>query len=109
MKRFIGSSFDVYFHLWNNDVPHWEREKRLWEEELGKEWVKILSKKDKRQLNSPSRKPPKKVRFAKKLVQDSPPVKHRPSFQQSFKVGDVIVPIVHSGRPSNLDVSDVPI
>ena len=35
IRRFIGASFDVYFHLWNNGVPHWEREKILWEEEEG--------------------------------------------------------------------------
>jgi len=33
LRRFIGRSFDVYFHLWKNGVPHWEREKILWEEE----------------------------------------------------------------------------
>jgi hypothetical protein len=26
---FIGKSFDVYFHHWNNGAPHWEREKRI--------------------------------------------------------------------------------
>lgn len=38
LRRVIGSSFDVYFHLWSNGAPHWEREKRLWEiesEEMG--------------------------------------------------------------------------
>jgi hypothetical protein len=30
--RVITSSFDAYFHLWNNGTPHWEREKHLWEE-----------------------------------------------------------------------------
>lgn len=31
LRRFIGKPFDIYFHLWNNGVPHWgrEREKRL--------------------------------------------------------------------------------
>lgn len=33
LRRFTGKSFDIYFHLWNNGVPHWDREKRLWEEE----------------------------------------------------------------------------
>uniref|UniRef100_K3Y371 Uncharacterized protein n=1 Tax=Setaria italica TaxID=4555 RepID=K3Y371_SETIT len=36
LRRFIDSSFDVYFHLWNNSVAYWEKEKRLWEEEQGK-------------------------------------------------------------------------
>jgi hypothetical protein len=48
LRRFIGSSFDVYFHLWNNGVPHWEREKRLWEIEQEKEWTKLKSKRQKR-------------------------------------------------------------
>lgn len=74
LKRFIGSSFDVYFHLWNNGVPHWEREKLLWEEEQEKEWIKVLSNKQKRDQKSPPCKIPKKVHFAKKLVLDSPPV-----------------------------------
>jgi hypothetical protein len=26
LRRFIGTSFDVYFHLWSNGAPHWERE-----------------------------------------------------------------------------------
>ena len=33
LRRFIGSYFDVYFHLWSNGAPHWEREKLLWEQE----------------------------------------------------------------------------
>ena len=33
LHRFIGSYFDVYFHLWSNGAPHWEREKLLWEQE----------------------------------------------------------------------------
>jgi hypothetical protein len=28
LRRFIGASFDVYFHLWSNGAPHWEREKK---------------------------------------------------------------------------------
>lgn len=44
LRRFIGKSFDVYFHLWSNAVPHWERENRLKEEEEEeKKWTKILS------------------------------------------------------------------
>ena len=33
LRHFIGSHFDVYFHLWSNGAPHWEREKLLWEQE----------------------------------------------------------------------------
>lgn len=29
LRRVIGKVFDVYFHLWSNGAPHWEREKRL--------------------------------------------------------------------------------
>ena len=29
LRRFIGTCFDVYFHLWSNGAPHWEREKFL--------------------------------------------------------------------------------
>lgn len=31
LRRVTTGSFDVYFHLWNNGTPHWEREKRAWE------------------------------------------------------------------------------
>ena len=31
LKRFIGDCFYVYFFLWSNGAPHWEREKFLWE------------------------------------------------------------------------------
>ena len=27
LRRVIGSVFDVYFHLWSNGAPHWEKEK----------------------------------------------------------------------------------
>lgn len=104
LRRFIGTSFDVYFHLWNNGVPHWEREKRLWEEEQEKEWTTILSKKQKKQLKIPPH-PPKKVRFAKKLVQDSPPAKHCPVLMNTFKVGSFTISIPVEGRPT----SDTPV
>ncbi|KAJ1275327.1 hypothetical protein BS78_05G127500 [Paspalum vaginatum] len=39
LKRFIGRSFDAYFHLWHNGVSNWEREKYLWEIEQAKEWT----------------------------------------------------------------------
>jgi hypothetical protein len=47
LRGFIGSSFDVYFHLWSNNAPHWEREKRLWEAEEDKQWSRVLSKNQK--------------------------------------------------------------
>ena len=33
LQRVITSQFDIYFHLWSNGTPNWEKEKRLWEEE----------------------------------------------------------------------------
>ncbi|KAG2628337.1 hypothetical protein PVAP13_3KG376762, partial [Panicum virgatum] len=50
LRRFIGSSFDVYFHLWSNGSAHWEREKRLWELEQEKEWSLLIP--STRMLNS---------------------------------------------------------
>jgi hypothetical protein len=44
LRRITTSSFDLYFHLWNNGTPHWEKEKRDWEIEQEKEWTKVLSK-----------------------------------------------------------------
>jgi hypothetical protein len=44
LRRVIEISFDVYFHLWSNGAPHWEREKRLWEAEEAKKWNTVLSK-----------------------------------------------------------------
>jgi hypothetical protein len=52
LRRFIRDSFDVYFHLWSNGAPHWEREKRLWEAEEAKQWTKVLSKNKKEWLLS---------------------------------------------------------
>jgi hypothetical protein len=71
LHRFIGRSFDVYFHLWSNGAPHWEREKRLWEEEEEKLWSMVLSKRQKREAKKASLK---SVRFAKDLIQRSPRV-----------------------------------
>ena len=64
LRQFIGKSFDVYFHLWNNGVPHWEREKRLWEIEEEKKWIKVVSKRQKKS----QRKHKKRVRFAENLT-----------------------------------------
>jgi hypothetical protein len=66
----ISSSFDCYFHLWNNGTPHWEREKLAWELEQ-KEWMEVKYKKPKKVVSEPL----KKVSFAKNLVQLSPPKK----------------------------------
>jgi hypothetical protein len=83
-ERFTSRSFDVYFHLWSNDAPHWEREKRLWEAEEAKRWSQVVSKQQKNVV----RKPATKVRFAEKLCIDSPIVKMRSSgMKQLVKVG----------------------
>jgi len=37
LRRVITNMFDIYFHLWNNGTPHWEREKHAWEIEQEKE------------------------------------------------------------------------
>ena len=80
IRRFIGNSFDVYFHLWRNGTPNWEHEKRLWEEEQAKEWTTVLSKKSKKALRqSAHKRPMKRVRFADNLVMDSPRIKHAPA------------------------------
>jgi hypothetical protein len=47
-RRVITSSFDIYFHLWSNGTPHWEKEKRDWEIEQYKERTKVLSRAEKR-------------------------------------------------------------
>jgi len=79
LRRFIGETFDVYFYLFNNGVPHWEREKRLWEEEEAKKWTLVLSKCQKRNAKSQSANASaKKVRFAPKLVLASPVKKFAP-------------------------------
>lgn len=107
LRRFIGISFDVYFHLWSNGVPHWEREKRLWEEEQEKEWTKVLSKNKKVQIKSSSRKSSKKVRFAPKLVEHSPVVKHKPVAQRSFMVGAVQIPFSSSAQDFKVPIHRV--
>jgi hypothetical protein len=58
--------------LWNNGTAHRQREKRLWEQEQEQEWIKVLSKREKRAKRQrvPNR-PIKKVCFVKPLVQDN--------------------------------------
>lgn len=89
LRRFIGKSYGVYFHLWSNGAPHWEKEKRLWEEEEANRWNHVLSKRQKKALAS-SRK--KKVRFAEKLIQNSPARKSSPvETMRTFKVGSFVI------------------
>jgi hypothetical protein len=85
LRRFIGRSFDVYFHLWSNGAPHWEHKKRLWEEEEEKLWSLVLSKSQKKAARKVSSK---MVCFADKLVQSSPIVKSRPvEVRSTIKIG----------------------
>lgn len=77
LRRVIGASFDVYFHLWTNGAPHWEREKRLWEEEEAKKWTKVLSKCQKNDAKSKS-SVGKRVRFASQVAVNSPVKKFAP-------------------------------
>ena len=65
LRRVIGTVFYVYFHLWSNGAPYWEREKRLWEEEEARQWSLVLSKNQKRAAKEASQK---KVRFAHPLI-----------------------------------------
>jgi hypothetical protein len=105
LRRFIGASFDVYFHLWSNGAPHWGREKRLWEAEEAKQWSKVLSKNQKRlasKSSSSSKINGKRVRFAEKIVQGSPIVKSKPSgFHQSIKIGNLDVKLPCFDSPSS--------
>lgn len=92
LRRVIGVCFDVYFHLWSNGAPHWEREKRLWEAEEAKKWSLVLSKSQKRSAKS-SAKQIKKVCFNPQLVLPSPKTKHVPGFPHSICFGSIKAPI----------------
>ncbi|TVU06152.1 hypothetical protein EJB05_49350, partial [Eragrostis curvula] len=93
LRRFIGKTFDVYFHLWNNGVAHWERDKRIWEEETANEWTFVSYKKNKRS----SQKLRKQVSFARRLVQDSPPVKYKPNLPPpTVKLGSLAFSLISS-------------
>lgn len=77
LRRFIGTCFDIYFHLWNDGVAYRESDKRHWEIEQGLEWTTVQSKKQRkgskhRAVKWIKKKTLKKVRFAENLVQDSP-------------------------------------
>ena len=63
----ITKSFDIYFHLWSNGTPNWEREKRAWEIEQEKEWTYVQSKRTKKALKK--KENVKRVHFAEKIVQ----------------------------------------
>jgi hypothetical protein len=83
LKCFIGDCFDVYFFLWSNGAPHWEREKFLWEEEQRLEWTVIQSRKTKSPIKK--HKHTKKVRFA---PLDNDPSQDSRQPECSFRVGD---------------------
>ena len=67
----ITSQFDIYFHLWSNGTPNWEKEKCIWEDEQEREWSKVLAKSTKRSLKKANNK---HVTFAKTLVQSPPKI-----------------------------------
>jgi hypothetical protein len=54
LRRVITTQLDIYFHLWNNGTPHWEREKRAWEIEQEKEWTRVMSRGKKQNLKKHS-------------------------------------------------------
>jgi hypothetical protein len=91
LKRFIGDCFDVYFLLWSNGAPHWEREKFLWEQEQLREWTCVTSKKQKQTV--PSRSRGLRVRFAPGFVSD-PSAGASSNSVDSFVVGNIVVPTV---------------
>jgi hypothetical protein len=93
--RYVGKAFDVYFHLWSNGAPHLEREKRIWEPEEAKKWSLVLSKRQKRVSNPLEKR--KKVRFAEKIVQNSPLHKSHPiEVPQSVKIGSFSIDLSDS-------------
>jgi len=88
LRRVISSQFDVYFHLWNNGMPNWEREKRIWEKEQEKEWSTVLSKSTKRSIKKANNK---RVSFAKTLVQMPPEKPAQPL--SLIRFGSHLVPL----------------
>jgi hypothetical protein len=82
LRRVTTSFFDVYFHLWNNGTPHWEREKRAWEIKQEKEWTLVLSKSSKKEVKRKENL--KRVHFAKPIVQPPPKNNHQPSISLIF-------------------------
>lgn len=100
LQRFIGRSFDLYFHLWSNGVPHWEREKCLWEEEEAKKWTYVLFEAQRK--SNKTRK--KSVRFAKKLVQSPPQMKSRPREESTtLVIGTMQINLDELGLLNGLD------
>lgn len=94
LRRVIGASFDIYFHLWSNGAPHWEREKRLWEEDEAKKWSAVLSKSQKR-AGKALASAPKSVRFRPNLIIDSLKKKFTPILNkpQSLCFGSFVTQI----------------
>jgi hypothetical protein len=100
LRRSVGKDFDVYFHLWSNGAPQWEREKRIWEAEEAKQWSLVLSKKQKTDSN-PLRKG-KKVRFAENIVQNSPVRKSSPiEVPHYVKIGSFNIDLSDSLKQAN--------
>jgi hypothetical protein len=82
-RRMIARNFDVYFHLWRDGGADWMRERELWQKEEEEQWTVISSKRKKiKGKNSPYHHC-KSVRFATKLIQDSPVRKSIPKEVQT--------------------------
>ncbi|XP_062204640.1 uncharacterized protein LOC133906684 [Phragmites australis] len=126
LRRFVGSCFDIYFHLWNNGVAYREADKRRWELEQEAEWTTVQSKKKRSKEKRLSYQwvkelPKKKVRFADKLVQDSPVKKHQPpampihiyfgAFRSTFvpPISSVPIKLVFGRILSDLDHGSEPV
>lgn len=99
LRRVIGESFDVYFHLWSNGTPHWEREKHLWEAEEAKKWTAVLTMCQKRDAKAHA-SATKRVHFNPQLILASPTKKFEPAISKARTIcfGSISTAIDHQAQ-----------
>jgi len=73
LKRITTNHFDIYFHMWHDRGENWELEQKKWEKEEKDTWSAVINHKNKHKISA------KRLSFHKKLIQDSPVHKSRPT------------------------------
>ncbi|TVU48832.1 hypothetical protein EJB05_00111, partial [Eragrostis curvula] len=89
VERFTTKNFDLYCFLWRDGTPNWKKDEIVWNKEQEKEWTTVSYKRKPKQFKN-------RVSFAKNLIQQSPPIKFKPSPAQVESVKPAICPAVRS-------------
>lgn len=93
LKSYSCDKFMVRFDLWRDGGANYRREFARWNRECLAEWTTVSHTHQPRTSN--------RVSFADKLIQDSPPIKHKPR-NLSIKFGQFCCPMDFSSPQKNL-------